>query len=492
MPSHLKDPHMKHYLLYLIMLLASSLQSQQYFNKIIPFPFGNPNPVGLTYHNGKYLIPVIYPGDTATIIATDFNNDNYYHFEKFDFSKSPTTIINDDIFLFAKDRSQAKGLQIARLKEDFSYDWKKDIDTEGDYNFPISSSQVDGYIYNAYIYEENTKRRVGITKVDPQGNIEWNKQYNEPNIEYSVIWDIEPTRSKKLIAGYVINYKNNFETYARVLEIDSSGKEIWVSDTLYNIDSWNTSIRLVELSDSSIFVTFTKDMHKDPEYVFDWHPYPPTYIWLDKDGHMKKEHVLKIRRDHEVYISELKAGRGDYFYIFGQLKADDDYNLYGFITKYNNNGDTIWTHRYRHPAYNAALTSHYVEDIIEEDNGDLTVQGAITPIGGKPEVWVFRVNSEGCFGTDSCDELTLADGRHDVTDRGIRVYPNPASGMLYIDGLPDHDPAIIRIYSIDGRLVSGHQKDDRARLDISDLRPGMYIVQVSGRTWSQAFKIIKQ
>jgi hypothetical protein len=41
-------------------------------------------------------------------------------------------------------------------------------------------------------------------------------------------------------------------------------------------------------------------------------------------------------------------------------------NFYGFITKHTNDGDTIWSKRYRHPEYNFNSTTHYVEDIIDE------------------------------------------------------------------------------------------------------------------------------
>ncbi|MBK6451014.1 hypothetical protein [Candidatus Brachybacter algidus] len=95
---------------------------------------------------------------------------------------------------------------------------------------------------------------------------------------------------------------------------------------------------------------------------------------------------LKIDHDNEVYISELKSGKGGLFYVYGQLTIynDDHFNdFYGFITKYANNGDTIWTHTYRHPSYNQEDYFHYINDLIEEDNGDLTVLGSIAPIGGK-------------------------------------------------------------------------------------------------------------
>ncbi|WP_287420780.1 hypothetical protein [Candidatus Brachybacter algidus] len=40
---------------------------------------------------------------------------------------------------------------------------------------------------------------------------------------------------------------------------------------------------MTELSDSNIFLTYKVNKFFDPEF-FDLHPYPPTFIWLDKNG----------------------------------------------------------------------------------------------------------------------------------------------------------------------------------------------------------------
>ncbi|MBK9022804.1 MAG: hypothetical protein IPL69_02150 [Saprospiraceae bacterium] len=69
---------------------------------------------------------------------------------------------------------------------------------------------------------------------------------------------------------------------------------------------------MTELSDSNIFLTYKVNKFFDPEF-FDLHPYPPTFIWLDKNGKKMKEHVIRMDRKHDIYISEIEAGKGDYF-----------------------------------------------------------------------------------------------------------------------------------------------------------------------------------
>ena len=180
-----------------------------------------------------------------------------------------------------------------------------------------------------------------------------------------------------------MTYTNDFNSSVRVIKIDTSGQEIWKSDTLQGVNDNDDPVWMTELSDSNIFLTYKINKFFDPEF-FDLHPYPPTFIWLDKNGKKIKEHVIRMDRKHDIYISEIEAGKGDYFFVYGQVssRVDQTNNLHGFITKYANNGDTIWTHTYRHPSYNQEDYFHYVNDLIEEDNGDLTVLGSIAPIGG--------------------------------------------------------------------------------------------------------------
>ena len=250
---------------------------------------------------------------------------------------------------------------------------------------------------------------------------------------------------------------------------------------------------MTELSDSNIFLTYKVNKFFDPEF-FDLHPYPPTFIWLDKNGKKIKEHVIRMDRKHDIYISEIEAGKGDYFFVYGQVssRVDQTNNLHGFITKYANNGDTIWTHTYRHPSFNKEDYFHYVNDLIEEDNGDLTVLGSLAPIGGKNEVWVFRVNSEGCFGTDSCDQFTLAD--HDVIQpepSEIKCFPNPTTGKVTLSGLPLNETYNIRIYSIDGRLIVSNKERNPSELDLSHMNAGIYFIEITGEKANTTLKLIK-
>jgi len=489
---------MKTYFLYLVLVLTISVsKAQPYKNVIVPTEFGNVNAFAIYKNDDRFLLTGIFGNNQSCLFDLDseLNLVRYFIYDSTSFSRAGLQIIDNRVFTLSKNRFQSKGLQFLSFDNALSISAKKDIPTLGEYNFPISTTSVDQNILGSYIYEEGSMRKFGIFCVKPDGDVKWNKTYENNNIRDANIWDLQRSKTDNILAGYAILYKNEFESVARVMKIDTLGNELWKSDSLRGIDNINAIVSIAELSDSSIFVTFKKDMHKDPDFFMKLHPFPPTYIWLDKDGRKVREHILRISRDYEVYISEVKAGRGDYFYVYGQLTSFNDNtsnDYYGFITKYANNGDTIWTHTYRHPDYNNYGYFHYVNDMIEEDNGDLTVLGAIAPIAGKNEVWVFRVNSEGCYGTQMCDDLVLSTHGDADAAYGMTVYPNPTAGMINIEGLPVGAGAVVRIYSSDGRLCYSGRGEQVQKIDIRHLPAGVYIAQVSSRRWSQAYKIIKQ
>jgi len=486
---------MKTYFLYLVLVLTISVsKAQPYKNVIVPTEFGNVNASAIYKNDNKLLIRGIFGNNQSCLFDLDDNLDliQHYIYDSMSFSRAGLNITDNGVFALSKNRSQAKGLQIGKLKENFTFDWKKEIITNGEYNFPTSSTMIDGLIYNSFFYKVNNVYMMGLNKTNTDGNSVWTRYY-EPDVDYIYPWDMSPTRTKDLLISYNVIYTSGpiGEGYGRVVKIDSSGEEIWKSDLLEGVDGGSAPLWFAELSDSSIFVTFKKDMHKDPDFFMKLHPYPPTYVWLDKDGRKVREHILRISRDYEVYISEVKAGRGDYFYVYGGLRYFDTNDDYGFITKYANNGDTIWTHRYRHPAFDSNAYIYYVNDMVEEENGDLTVLGAIAPIAGKNEVWVFRVNSEGCYGTQTCDDLVLSTHGDVDAAHGMTVYPNPTTGILHISGLPPGDDVLIRLYSIDGRPVLS-RRGQATELDISRLAPGIYLLQADTGTSSRTVKIMKR
>jgi len=488
---------MKKYLIFLLLYIPQIIFAQEYVNKIVPTTFGNINAFNIFEVDNQYWISGIFGDNKSTIITLDKSLDQYqfYSFDSFSFSYRPLTLFEDEKILYGKSRHLSKDLKLLMLNANFETEELCKVSTSGNFNFPSSSSTIDSgqNIYGSYNYDDGEYSKFGIFAATKYGSIIWNKAFDN-NIKKSILWKILISKSKHLLCPYSVGYIGEIGAKARVLKIDSLGNEIWKSDIIPDVFNINSRISLVELSDLNIFFIYEKNVFLDPEFV-NYKPYPPSFIWLDKYGKKTKETILKIDLKHDILISEMDAGKGDYFFVYGQVssRVDQTTNLYGFITKYANNGDTIWSHTYRHPSYNQEDYFHYINDLIEEDNGDLTVLGSIAPIGGKNEVWVFRVNSEGCFGTDSCDQFTLAD--HDVILPDaieISCYPNPTNGIVTLTGLAVSGTYTIHIYSIGGWLMDSYKERNPSNIDLGHLDSGVYVIQISDKKITYTLKVVKQ
>ena len=77
-------------------------------------------------------------------------------------------------------------------------------------------------------------------------------------------------------------------------------------------------------------------------------------------------------------------------------------------------------------------------------------------------------------------------GTLDPADRTIDfvVFPNPASGTLFVEARAaiGFEKVHIRVYSVLGRLVVGHEMDrsmQKASIDVSGLGSGLYLLEYS-------------
>jgi uncharacterized protein (TIGR02145 family) len=78
------------------------------------------------------------------------------------------------------------------------------------------------------------------------------------------------------------------------------------------------------------------------------------------------------------------------------------------------------------------------------------------------------------------------------TNKSIKVYPNPTSGIITIEGLPENEKAEIALYNINSKLVKVQTSySSLNQMDISEAVSGVYLLVINNR-FEQAVKIIKK
>ncbi|MCQ2188987.1 MAG: T9SS type A sorting domain-containing protein [Paludibacteraceae bacterium] len=64
--------------------------------------------------------------------------------------------------------------------------------------------------------------------------------------------------------------------------------------------------------------------------------------------------------------------------------------------------------------------------------------------------------------------------------QSISLYPNPASSEVFVSGIDGKQ--MVEIFSISGVLVKKVSVENGSAINISDLRQGVYIMKVDGKT----------
>jgi hypothetical protein len=480
---------------------------QRYFNDTIPSLYGDPfwsvNANALYLYNNKYLMTGIYASENngTSSVITSFDDNrlfNNHFFEDLALSNNALSINGDKIGFAAKNRRIRKGSINGVLDSNFNITKVDTIITDGVYNFPTNLYGVNGFLFTTlFTRDDEGIYNIGVAKYDMETGFKWYKKY-EDNIGYAYNWTIIGTNNHNLLSSYTLRYNNTFGGNAYVKKIDYDGNLLWRTQPMEKIDGGAAKIHIAELSNQNIIVNYRKDMWSEYEFWCCLHPRPPTFVLLDKDGNILRENTLRIPKTQIIEFLGIKQGKGDYYFGYGQHAFDSEFigqkNYYGFITKYNNVGDTIWTKLYRHENHDRIRTPHIIKDILELDNGDILVLGEIEPTNARGEIWILKIGEHGCLSSDPCDDdVQIVVSTQEIEPKEedfLKVYPNPTYDFIRIESSSVYDA--IEIFNSMGQRILSYSNHN-GLYDVSILNAGFYLVLLKNRGITVGLsKLVKQ
>ena len=144
----------------------------------------------------------------------------------------------------------------------------------------------------------------------------------------------------------------------------------------------------------------------------------------------------------------------------------------------DNEGEIIWYKTYLHPQFEDR--DHRITDIEILENGDVLCLGGISKPGEKSEIWLFKVNGNGCFGDDHCDDDLIYTFTEEYSVQNeILIYPNPTSGVIHVNYISDLDS--YTLMDINGKVIL-RNKNIAESIDLSFLNQGMYLISIKDKT----------
>jgi hypothetical protein len=87
-----------------------------------------------------------------------------------------------------------------------------------------------------------------------------------------------------------------------------------------------------------------------------------------------------------------------------------------------------------------------------------------------------------------CDELILSTNEHALSH--INIYPNPSNDMIKINGLTNE--AGYRIITTGGTVIMEGRVNSTGIININNLKPEMYFLELKGKDMSVTRKLFKK
>ena len=119
-----------------------------------------------------------------------------------------------------------------------------------------------------------------------------------------------------------------------------------------------------------------------------------------------------------------------------------------------------------------AAAARIVRDLILNGVDPNASLAGITTTGG-------RLNVNNAMQELMAGCATLSTGDVDGIDNFVRLYPNPANGIVSISNPENKVLAAVSVYGLDGKLVQDFTSLDTNRIDVTSLSQGMYVLRIS-------------
>jgi len=338
---------------------------------------------------------------------------------------------------------------------------------------------------DAYVILEHFAANAEEIELSEEGMMLWgnlNYSYNQATMGYSDGWDFsqisykERFWTKPLLVGYMESHDEERLMYKNLTYGNSSGS--------YRIQDQNIALERMQLAG-----------------VFFFTVPGPKMIW--QFGELAYDYSI----DYDCRVCN-KPIRWDYYAIGLRRRV---YQVWSALIDL----------KLSEPAFSSADFELFVTDAakrIEINHADMDVRIignfdvealSVNPSFSKTGTWYSYFEGDSIQVTDTQEPVSLKPGEYqlytskrllkpDITagidtyesETLIHVYPNPVSGMLYME--PLQFPSWLTILSSSGQVMMRLKIErDQDQVDLSSLTPGMYILnRQSGSAYPQQAKVI--
>lgn len=262
------------------------------------------------------------------------------------------------------------------------------------------------------------------------------------NESYDLVSSAEliATHDNNFIGGSLIYFGLDEGFIPLVTKFDEEGEVLW-SNSL-DIKSFYTGLEVIELNNHNLIVNWYSDTTAT-DFFFGYPAHPPAIYCLDASGSTLWNYEFELSEEinESLEIFRIRPlANGDFmgmgyarYHVFDAGELDDC----GWIFRMTSEGELLWQRRICQA--DRPISDKFFYSGRELSNGDLLFGGLISgysellPIGIVNNIWLTRVDANGCLAPDCSEVQILTDVKKiPLQESNFTVFPMPVSNNLNI------------------------------------------------------------
>jgi hypothetical protein len=295
----------------------------------------------------------------------------------------------------------------------------------------------------------------------------------EPQENRSVMWEVTVDNDGNLYTYHDIDEGGSGEKYKKINKLDEDLDIIWSyksEDSFF----WDSGSNGDVLDDGRVllvvYTPFTNSPYSSLRAInedksIDWQYNPPF-------SNNTLESISNVKQLSSGDI--LGMGR------YTDVSLDEPIRDSPFFYKINVDGNVIWKRVfYEIDQQTGKSRTGFVRDAVELDNGDIYGTG-VMKYDGHNEVFIFKVDSDGCLDTEDCEFVQLITDTEDVVvdQYELNVHPNPTSDVIQYSISENMNIRSVSMFDLNGQLlIRDAFQMEKYQVDISEFDNGVYLIK---------------
>ncbi len=360
--------------------------------------------------------------------------------------------------------------------------WTKQYTQPGDTCYLLCSTELSdssiivfGFRYYTCITCNNSSKPF-IMKVDKNGNYKWHKWINPTftNTQYLFQKVIKLSDNDFVVVGY--KYSNICYPQSFVMRIDtmaSKAYDVNLTGLQYPVISDATKLQdgaILAVGGYIAVSNCSALFDKYKKFAYKINPLNGTKI-------SSKTYGQVANADGAFCVAQQTNG---IIYIGGAITTTtqpNSVNYYSNVLKLKSNLDSVTNISFEDAGNDY---SHNTNQLILTSDGGFAAVIASYPNASQQQYWLIKADSNGCY-QSVCPTVGLNDvSSGGVEDWGVRVYPNPAKDLLYVE--VSHTSTPLSVTNALGQLIIEEELvQNKKEIDISKLPNGVYFLKVKNK-----------